>query len=139
MRTTRSWVWTQRLVWPSTPPPASSASSTPGTVVRWRRVCSQWWTTICPCRVSLLCTALPTPIWRVRTPLSSSVCLVLVRPRCQPILSVCWLVTTSTDGTTRVYSTSRVVATLRLSTSLRRTSLTSMVLSSAMLCSRTLQ
>ena len=47
------------------------------------------------------------------------------------------LVTTSTDGTTRVYSTSRAVATLRLSTSLRRMSQTSTVLSSVTLSSRT--
>ena len=58
-------------------------------------------------------------------------------PRCQPILSVCSSVTTSTDGTTRVCSTSRVAAMLRLSTSTRRASLTSTTLSVAMPCWRT--
>ena len=61
-------------------------------------------------RASLPCTALQTPTWKARTPLSSSVFPELVRPHSLPILSVCSSVTTSTDGTTRACSTSKAVA-----------------------------
>ena len=49
----------------------------------------------------------------VRTPLSSSVSLVRVRPHCLPTRSVSSSATTSMDGTTKACSTMRVAATLR--------------------------